>query len=274
MNNSHNEPTLLHLSIKDFFTKEILKLAIFPFVITMVVMYSLFFIAADFGLDQLSQTQIQIQQSETTVNPDGTSHTEELNQLFSGSSIMTFLLKYSFTSWLISFLIYTVGSFIVMYLSVAIGLFVIGFLTPWILPIIRDRYYPDIKIEGFGTIAEVIWFFVKTLLIMIALLFLLIPFYFIPLLNLVAINLPFYYFFHRLLNFDVGSTICKKEDYKKIMFYKGNSIRFKTFLMFLVTMIPFVAIFAMVYFVVYLGHVYFYELRQMQLKAIDSSAEA
>ncbi|MEA3521812.1 MAG: EI24 domain-containing protein [Campylobacterota bacterium] len=258
------EPTLLHVSIQDFFTKEILKLAIFPFMITILVMYSLFFIAADFGLDQLAQTQVQIQQSETTLNADGTSHTEELNQFFSGSSIMTFLLQYSFTSWLISFLIYTVGSFIMMYLSIAIGLFVIGFLTPWILPIIRDRHYPDIKMQGFGTIPEVMWFFLKTLLIMLALMFVLIPFYFIPLVNIVAINLPFYYFFHRLLNFDVASTICKKEDYKKIMFYKGNSIRLKTFVMFLVTMIPFVAIFTMVYFVVYLGHVYFNELKKIQ----------
>ena len=274
MDTANNKPTLLHVSIQDFFTKEILKLAIFPFIITIVVMYALFFIVADFSLDQLSQTQVHIQQSETTVSPNGTSHTEELNQMFSGSAIMSFLLKYSFTSWLISFFVYTVGSFIMMYLSVAIGLFVIGFLTPWILPIIRDRHYSDIKVEGFGTIPEVTWFFVKTLLIMLAMMFLLIPFYFIPLLNLVAINLPFYYFFHRLLNFDVGSTICTKEDYKKIMFYKGNSIRFKTFLMFLATMIPFIAIFTMVYFVVYLGHVYFYELRQMQLKTINSSVEA
>jgi hypothetical protein len=262
--------SLFALSIKDFFTKEILKLAIFPLVITMVVMYGMFFIAADVGLDQLSQTQVQIHQSETTLNQDGTAHTEELNQFFSGSSIMTFLLKYSFTSWLISFFIYTVGSFIVMYLSVAISLFVIGFLTPWILPIIRDRHYQDVKIEGFGTITEVTWFFIKTLFIMLGMMILLIPFYFIPLLNIVAINLPFYYFFHRLLNFDVGSTICNKEDYKKIMFYKGNSIRLKTFIMFLATMIPFTAIFTMVFFVVYLGHVYFNELRVMSAQEASS----
>ncbi|MEA1918304.1 MAG: EI24 domain-containing protein [Campylobacterota bacterium] len=270
----NEKPSLLHVSIKDFFTKEILKLASFPFIITMVVMYSLFFIVADIGLDQLSNAQLQVQQSETTLNPDGTSHTEEINQFFSGSSVMTFLLQYSFVSWLVSFLVYTVGSFLVMYLSVAIGLFVIGFLTPWILPIIRDRHYPDLKIEGFGTIPEVLWFFVKTLFIMIALMFLLIPFYFIPLLNIVAINLPFYYFFHRLLNFDVGSTICKKEDYKKIMFYKGNSIRFKTFVMFLVTMIPFTAIFIMVFFVVYLGHVYFNELQNLQKEALSETPTA
>ncbi len=260
--------TLFALSIKDFFTKEILKLSIFPIIITMVVMYAIFFVAADFSLDQISQTQIEVHQSQTTLNEDGTTHTQELNQLFSGSSIMTFLLKYSFTSWLISFFVYTVGSFIVMYLSVAIGLFVIGFLTPWILPIIRDRHYKDIKIEGFGTTPEVIWFFIKTLFIMLAMMILLIPFYFIPLLNIVAINLPFYYFFHRLLNFDVGSSICKKEDYNMIMYNKGNSIRFKTFLMYLITMIPFTAVFAMVYFVVYLAHVYFNELRVMHQEVV------
>jgi hypothetical protein len=262
------DSTLFALSIKDFFTKEILKLAIYPFIITIIVMYALFFVAADVGLDQLSHAQVEIHQSQTIQNPDGTTHTEELNQLFSGSSVMSFLLQYSFTSWLISFFIYTVGSFFVMYLSVAIGMFVIGFLTPWILPIIRDRHYKDIKMEGFGTIPEVTWFFIKTLFIMLVLMFVLIPFYFIPLVNIVAINLPFYYFFHRLLNFDVGSTICTKDDYKKIMFYRGNSIRFKTFLMFLVTMIPFVAVFSMVYFVVYLGHVYFYELRKLKEKEL------
>jgi len=264
------ESTLFALSIKDFFTKEILKLALFPFVITIFVMYTLFFVAADVGLDQLSHTQVEVHQSQTVQNPDGTTHTEELNQIFSGSSIMTSLLQYSVVSWFISFLVYTVGSFVVMYLSVAIGMFIIGFLTPWILPIIQRRHYQDIQMQGFGNMAEVTWFFIKTILIMFGLIILLIPFYFIPLLNIVAINLPFYYFFHRLLNFDVGSTICNKEDYKKIMFYRGNSIRFKTFLMFLVTMIPFVAIFVMVYFVVYLGHIYFYELRQMRLKELNS----
>ncbi len=261
--NSKNEESLLKLSIKDFFSKEILKLALLPFIITMVVMYSLFFIAADYGLDQLSNTQVHIEQSETTHNPDGTTHTETLNQFFSGSSIMTFLLKYSVTSWLISFLVYTVGSFFVMYLSVMIALLVIGFLTPWVVPIIRDRHYSEIAIKGFGSIPEVLWHFIKTFAIMFALFLLLIPFYFIPLLNIVAFNIPTYYLFHRLLNFDVGSTICSKEDYLQIMFKRGNSIRIRTFVLYLVTLVPFAALFLVIYFVVYLSHVYFYELRQI-----------
>ncbi len=259
----NQKETLFSLSIKDFFTKEILKLAIYPLIITAIVMYGLFFVAADYGLDQLSQAQIEVHQTQTDIDSEGMTHTKELNEFFSGSSIMTFLLKYSFTSWIISFFVYTVGSFMVMYLSVIISLFIIGFLTPWILPIIRDRHYKNIKIEGFGSITEVTWFFIKTIFIMLAMMLLLVPFYFIPLLNIVALNLPFYYLFHRLLNFDVGSTICTKDDYKKIMFYKGNSIRLRTFAMYLVTMIPFIAIFTMVYFVVYLGHIYFNELSKM-----------
>ncbi len=257
-------PSLLKLSIQDFFTAPILKLAFLPFVITMLVMYSLFFMAADYGLDQLENSQIQIEQSQTQLHDDGTTRIDTLKETFSGSSIMTFLLKYSVTSWLVSFLVYTVGSFVVMYLSVAVGLFVIGFLTPWVIPIIRDRHYPDIQVHGFGTIPQVLWHFATTFAIMIGLFFLLIPFYFIPLLNILAFNLPFYYFFHRLLNFDVGSTICTKEQYRQIMAYRGNSIRFKTFLMYLVTLLPFAAIFVMLFFVVYLTHVYLSERRKME----------
>ena len=48
------------------------------------------------------------------------------------------------------------------------------------------------------------------------------------------------------------------------MAYRGNSIRFKTFLMYLVTLLPFAAIFVMLFFVVYLTHVYLSERRKME----------
>jgi hypothetical protein len=255
--------SLIKLSIKDFFTKDILKLALLPFIITMVVMYTLFFIAADYGLDQLANTQVQIQQSQTSMNPDGTTHTETLNEFFSGSSVMTFLLKYSVTSWIVTFLIYTVGGFLVMYISVIIALFVMGFLTPWVVKIIQSRHYQHIPIEGFGGISEIIWHFSKTFLITFFLFLVLVPFYFIPMLNIVAINIPTYYLFHRLLNFDVGSTICSKTHYLQIMSQRGNAIRFKTLVMYLLTLLPFVALFSIIYFVVYLAHVYFYELTML-----------
>jgi len=268
------ERNLLRLSIKDFFTAEILKLALFPLLITLFVMYVLFFIAADFGLDQFSQAQLHIEHSATQLAPDGTVHTETRSEDYVGSGILTWLLQFSATSWIVSFLVYTVGTLIVMQLSVIIALFIIGFLTPWIVPIIQRRHYSDISIKGFGTIGEVSWHFIKTFFITLGLFILLMPLYFIPLIGILAFNIPFYYLFHKLLNFDVGSTICSKEEYFKIMYHKGNAIRVRTLLMYLLSLVPYVAIFSVVFFVVYLSHIYFSALKELQTSNTISDAQA
>lgn len=254
---------LLLLSIKDFFTPEILKLAFFPFLLTMIILYGLFFIAADMGLDQLQQTTLQIEQSQTTVE-NGTPHTENLSATLQGSAIMSFLLKYSITSWLLSFLLYTVGSLFVLLLSIIIALAVIGFLTPPILKVIQQRYYPDLEMVGYGNIGTVVWHFVKSFVIMIFLLFMLIPFYFIPLVNVIAFNLPFYYFFHKLMVLDVTSTIMTKEEYARIHVTNANTIRLKTLLLYLVSLIPFAVLFTTAFFVIYLGHTFFTEVRVLR----------
>ena len=263
------QPNLLSLSVRDFFTPPILKLAFLPFVITMVVMYALFLVAADIGLDQLEQSTLQVEQTQT-VTENGVTHTDEMTAtLEGGSAILSFLLKYSIFSWLLSFLVYTVGSLFVLLLSLVIALAVIGFLTPPILRIIRQRYYNDVEMVGHGHIGSIVWHFAKSFAVMLLLILLLLPFYFVPLLNIVAFNLPFYYFFHRLLSFDVGSTLCTSEEYRSIMFYKGNSVRFKTALLYLSSLIPFVALFATPFYVIYLGHTFFVEVREMRAQDGD-----
>jgi len=272
------QQNLLFLSIKDFFTPQILKLAFFPFLLTMIILYGLFFVAADIGLEQLQQATVQVEQSQTTVE-NGTPHTESLSATYQGSSIINFLLKYSITSWLVGFLLYTVGSFFVLLLSVVIALAVIGFLTPPILRIIQQRYYPDVDMLGHGHIGTIAWQFIKTFFIMVILFFLLIPFYFIPLLNIVALNLPFYYLFHKLMVFDVASTITTKEEYRQIMFFKGNSVRFKTLFLYLTSLIPFAILFTTAFYVIYLGHTFFVEAKVLrseespQTKLNDTSAD-
>ena len=254
---------LLLLSIKDFFTPEILKLAFFPFLLTMIILYGLFFAAADIGLDQLQQTTLQIEQSHTTVE-NGTPHTQNLSATLQGSAILSFLLKYSITSWLLSFLLYTVGSLFVLLLSIIIALAVIGFLTPSILKVIQQRYYPDLEMVGYGHLGTITWHFVKSFFVMILLIFMLIPFYFIPLVNVIAFNLPFYYFFHKLMVLDVTTTIMTKEEYARIHVANANTIRLKTLLLYLVSLIPFAILFATAFFVIYLGHTFFTEVRALR----------
>ncbi len=258
-----NQRNLFLLSIRDFFTPPILKLAIFPFIITMILLYGLFFVLADFGLDQLQNASIQIEQSQTTVQ-NGHPHTETLSADFTGSGILKFLLQYSVTSWLVSFLLYTVGSFFVLLLSVVVALAVIGFLTPLILKVIQQRHYPDIELVGYGHIGTITWQFIKSFLMMVFLFFLLMPFYFIPILNIAALNLPFYYFFHKLMVFDVASTITTKEEYALIHVKSANAIRMKTLMLYLVSLIPFTILFATAFYVIYLGHTFFTEVQNLR----------
>lgn len=257
---------LLLQSFRDFFTPPVLKLAFLPFVITMVILYGLFFIAADIGLDQLQQSTLYVEQSQT-LTQDGTTRTDELTAVLEGSEILSFLLKYSLTSWLLSFLIYTVGSFFILLLSIVIALAVIGFLTPPILKVIQQRHYNDVEMVGYGHMGSIAWHFLKSFGIMVALFFLLLPFYFVPVLGIVALNLPFYYFFHKLMVFDIASTVCSKEEFHRIMFFKGNHIRLKTLLLYLISLIPFAVLFSTAFFVIYLGHTFFAETRNMRTSA-------
>ena len=48
-----NEIEILRRSIRDFFSSSMLKLALIPLLVTMIILYILFFGAASFGIDTL-----------------------------------------------------------------------------------------------------------------------------------------------------------------------------------------------------------------------------
>ncbi|MEA1917633.1 MAG: EI24 domain-containing protein [Campylobacterota bacterium] len=258
---------ILAQSVKDFFTPQILKLAFLPFVISMLIMYAIFFFLADISISHLQDSALHVEQSSLHVDANGNTHTEQSSETYSGSSIVDFLMTHAATSWIITFLVYTLGSFVILLLSIVVAVVAIGFLTPPILKVIHTYHYQDIEFIGFGNIAEIGWHFVKSFFIMLLLLILLIPLYFIPLLNMVAFNIPFYYFFHKLMTFDVGSTIATKQEYSVIRYQKANSMRFKTLLLYLVSLIPFAILFASAFYVIYLGHSYFQEVRRLRAEA-------
>ncbi len=228
---------LLLRSFRDFFTAPILKLAFLPFIFSLIIMYALFLVAADYGFDQLENAMIQVEQQQTMIE-NGVSHTESYSVTAEGpNEIVEFLLKYSVFSWLLSFLVYTIGSFFIIIVSIVVALFIIGFLTPAILRVIQRRHYPDVEMIGHDNIISMIWYFFKSFIIMLGLFLLLMPFYFIPVFNIVAINIPFYYLFHKMMVFDVASTVTTKEEYKKIMYYEGGKVRLKTALLYIISKI-------------------------------------
>lgn len=259
-----NEFNIFSTSVKDFFTSPIIKIALYPLIITTVILYVMFFAAADVGITALENHVVHVESSQTTVDTAGVVDTTQTSETYFGKGIIDFLLKYSITSWLAGFLIYTVGTVIVMMFSVFITLLIIGFLTPMILDVLKRRHYPNMEFKGHGTITSTVFVSLKSILIMLLLFIVLIPFYFIPIINIIAFNLPLYYLFHKLLNFDVVSTIMTKEEFLYLKAKHGGTFRLRTILLYLVSMIPFITLFSTVFYIVYLGHGYMTKLEELR----------
>ncbi len=256
-----SESSILSLSIKDLFSAKMMKYSILPFVFSMIILYVLFFIVAGIGLDQLGT--MDIQSSQTTIE-NGIPHTESFAATLEGTAIIKFLMSSALTSWIASFLVYTIGTFLTLYFSIFIALLVIGFLTPLILKEIQKRHYSDVEMIGHSNLFEALFLVLKWIFIMVILFIVLVPLYFIPLVNVIAFNLPLYYFFHKMMTYDISSTICTKEEAMKIKFFHATTLRLKTLGLYLLSLIPFVIFFASVFYVIYLGHSYFLETRRLR----------
>jgi hypothetical protein len=242
------ESDIVALSVKDFFSKEILKFAILPFVITMFIVYSLFFGAASVALNSFDEIHIEQTTTNTSFeNINDQTYVDEIGQWF---------LKSAAISWIVNILVYSIGAVAMVYVSIFISLIVIGFLTPYILAKIRDKHYSSINFYGDISIISTIWYLIKTIIIMFVLFIALIPFYFIPVINIFAINLPFYYLFHKMLNFDVGTTILNTNDLKVFQKENTKELRLRTLKLYLLSMIPFMSLILPIYYVVYIGHGY------------------
>ena len=258
-----NEIEIIIKSIKDFFTSPMLKIALVPLIVTMIILYAMFFAAADFGITALQQIAESSQNGQEVVIDENAPF-----YFVWATYLIVFLFKYSFTSWLAGILFYTIGTVIILQASVILSIIVIGFLTPMILDILHKKYYSHLTLNGYGSLFAPVWVLFKSGLMMILLFIILVPVYFVPVLNIIALALPLYYFFHKLLNFDVSSTILSKQEYKEIYEKNGNSFRLRTLFLYFISMIPFATLFTAVYYIIYLGHGYFIKLEELhKLKA-------
>jgi hypothetical protein len=257
----NKEVDTLSLSIKDLFTSKMLKYSLMPFVLSMIIMYIIFFIGAGYGLEQLGTMNVETTQT-TVVN--GVEHTDSFAATLEGTALIQFLMSNAITSWIATFLVYTVGSMLTLYFSIFIAVIIVGFLTPYILKEIQQRHYKDIEMIGYSNIAESLIYIVKWVFVMIIMFIVFVPLYFIPLVNIIAFNLPLYYFFHKMMTYDVSSNICTKDEAMKIKFFNANSLRIKTLALYIISMIPFVVFFASVFYIIYLGHIYFIETKKLR----------
>ncbi len=251
------------LSIKDFFSLKMMKFSIAPFFIALILVYTIVFYFAHLTIKDLRHASVHVHQSQTTI-VDGLETIDTTGVDFQSSSILTFLMSHALTSWIVTFLVYTMGSMLALILTIFISLIAITFLTPFILKNIHQKHYSDIEMKGYDNFFWSIIKIFRWFVIMLTMFLLFIPFYFVPILNVIMFNLPMYYFFHKILTYDVASNISTKNEYKKIMFFAGTEIRIKTFLLYLVSLIPFAVLFTGVYYIIFMGHTYFRETRELR----------
>ncbi len=279
---------LFALALKDFFTPYFLVLSLLPMIITI----ALLFVSLSYGMQVLNNkiNSLYIEKKSTeystptqTTSQSSVNITFDANQsetsslldfnpmaLFESlqsSQILSSMLENDILRWIIEKIIFLAAGYFVLLFSVIIAVFIVGFFTPLVVRKLKSRHYPPFAIKGHGNLFEIVWYAIKSFLVMLLLYLLLIPFYFIPFINIIAFNLPAYYFFHKMLIFDVGSTVNTKAEYFRIMALMGNQIRLRTFLIYLLTLLPFVAIFFPLFFVIYLSHLFINETIELRSAA-------
>lgn len=279
---NHN---LFTRSLKDFFTPYFLSLALMPLILTLIILFSLL----SYGMQSLDNTMKSVHIEKTTNSYENASGSRSessfdisfddnnassslldinpmaLFESLQSSEVLASMLEYSWIRWIIEKVVFLVAGYFILILAVIIAVTIVGFFTPLVVKKLKSRHYPPFEIKGHGSLLYVIFYALKSLAVMILLYFLLIPLYFIPLVNIVAFNLPAYYFFHKMLVFDVGSTINTKSEYLRIKATVGNQIRLRTLLMYLLTLIPFVGIFLPLFFVIYLSHIFMSESVELRM---------
>ena len=170
------DKNILLLSIKDFLTPKMLKYALLPFIVTLILMYVIFFVIAGMGVDSLAT--LDVQSTQTTMQ-NGIPHTESITAKLEGLAIIQYLMSFAVTSWIATFLIYTIGGFLTLHASIFIAIIVIGFLTPVVMKELQRRHYYDVEMIGHSNILSGIFSIIKWTLVMLLFFILLIPFYFI-----------------------------------------------------------------------------------------------
>ena len=117
-----NEVEIIFKSVKDFFSSSMLKIALVPLIITMIILYIVFFAAADFGISNLQEiAQASQNGQEVVIDENAPFYFVWMTYL------IVFLFKYSFTSWIAGFLLYSVGTVIVLQASVILQLLSLDF---------------------------------------------------------------------------------------------------------------------------------------------------
>ncbi len=168
--------------------------------------------------------------------------------------------------WVFKALVYFLIFWIAILLSLIINIFASIFYTPLVVSYLHQKYYPHVVLEEFGSILFSIKYFLKTLILMLVLLALLTPFYFIPFIGVFGVFfsiIPHFLFFKNTMSLDIASAIFNHQSYQNLLKqHRLKHYRF-SFFCYLFSLIPFFNFFATLLQTLMLTH-YFFILKEKE----------
>ncbi|WP_187883855.1 EI24 domain-containing protein [Helicobacter pylori] len=168
--------------------------------------------------------------------------------------------------WVFKALVYFLIFWIAILLSLVINVFASIFYTPLVVSYLHQKYYPHVVLEEFGSILFSIKYFLKTLILMLVLLALLTPFYFIPFIGVFGVFfsiIPHFLFFKNTMSLDIASMIFNYQSYQNLLKqHRLKHYRF-SFFCYLFSLIPFFNFFATLLQTLMLTH-YFFILKEKE----------
>lgn len=168
--------------------------------------------------------------------------------------------------WVFKALVYFLIFWIAILLSLVINIFASIFYTPLVVSYLHQKYYPHVVLEKFGSILFSIKYFLKTLILMLVLLALLTPFYFIPFIGVFGVFfsiIPHFLFFKNTMSLDIASMIFNHQSYQNLLKqHRLKHYRF-SFFCYLFSLIPFFNFFATLLQTLMLTH-YFFILKEKE----------
>ncbi|MGN8437642.1 EI24 domain-containing protein [Helicobacter pylori] len=168
--------------------------------------------------------------------------------------------------WVFKALVYFLIFWIAILLSLVINVFASIFYTPLVVSYLHQKYYPHVVLEEFGSILFSIKYFLKALILMLVLLALLTPFYFIPFIGVFGVFfsiIPHFLFFKNTMSLDIASMIFNHQSYQNLLKqHRLKHYRF-SFFCYLFSLIPFFNFFATLLQTLMLTH-YFFILKEKE----------
>lgn len=249
--------SIYSLALKSFFSKPMLRLNIIPFVLSILI----FLFLLSYGLGVLLNFFSISTESYTGVffalHALSDAAVASLNDTF----LISYLMGLSFFVWLTEFFIWLSAFIFLSGLSFILSFMLVSmFITELIVKLIHKESYSQLCMNSTNSAFATFIMLCKSLLVTLVLFILLIPFYFIPVLNTIALSLPLFYFFQKSMLADTLYSISSTEQAKAL--YKQHRFGFLMHLSFLylLCLIPFVGFFLTNFALCVLTHFSFQKL--------------